>query len=185
MKFSIQTSLAVLASFALLLTCWHYLTVVLWGLVLGFPTVVMIIGLTSPQNGRQLDPSRRWYLFLLAKTWLLTVSGLILVAITLSFFPGLSNRVDRAMNGDFRAYQTGISFYGDPMETPAGEARRWKIYDSKGLVGECHGFGVWEKEGQRLVYCKVSTNRKEFVYGKRFSLHVERQEDGTLMIKDP
>ena len=185
MKFSIQTLLAVLASFALLLASWQYLAFVLWGLALGFPAAVGIIGLTSPQKGRQLDPSRRWYLFLLVKTWGFTVAALIMAATALPFFPGYADRIDRAMKGDFRKYQTVISFYAAPLETPDLEDQIWRIYDAKGFVGECRPFDVWEKEGESLVFGRVSTDRQDVVYGKRDSLRGEWKEDGALWLHRP
>ena len=89
MTFSLHALLALATSVALLLTIFRSvgLGLVLWFVVT--PIATMVIAITSPRKGNQLDPTNRWQLFLLAKVWAFTLTGLLcLVAAWIFAGPG-------------------------------------------------------------------------------------------------
>lgn len=131
MTFNLQTLLALSASVALGLTCVRSAEVGIVIMLIILPVSMMIIGVTSPQRGNQLDPSKRWYLFVIVKTWAFTLVVLTLLSLLFGAAPSLRDRTVRALNGDMRKYQLEVSFPGDRKTSVRLESKSLKLYDSK------------------------------------------------------
>ena len=95
MKFSIQTLVAITASLAIGLLCLRAPKAGVGLMFFVLPVTMVLIGLTSPQNGNQLDPSKRWYLFVLAKAWGFTLVWLVAVGGLVTVSPRLEDRLQR------------------------------------------------------------------------------------------
>jgi hypothetical protein len=190
MKFSLQTLIAVTASLALALICLRNLDLGVALLFVVIPFAMALIGLTSPQRGNQLDPSKRWYLFVLAKTWIFALVLLVSFSFAGAISPSLKHRLERAMNGDFRRYQIVIllpttSHIGDELK-----GKHWQLYDSFGFVGEVRkvydsmvfmGYGHQAGTYRALL---VSTNREDSKQRDRKEFDVSIRPDGTLLLVD-
>jgi hypothetical protein len=187
-KFSIQTLVAITASLAIALTCMRAPKVGVGLMLFVLPITMMLIGLTSPQSGNQLDPSKRWYLFVLAKTWIFTLVWIVSVGCLIAISPKLEDRLQRALRGDLRKHQIRVSFDGDEALWDELNGRRFTLYDSAGFVGEVRGVYYGELyQGGKKSHCEihfiVSTNRED-----RDSMSVPRnaielREDGSVFLK--
>jgi ABC-type spermidine/putrescine transport system permease subunit II len=57
-------------------------------LVLVLPFLcVMLIGLSSPQRGQQLDPTGRWYFNFVVQTWAMIWIGIVIIILATAIFP--------------------------------------------------------------------------------------------------
>ena len=190
MKFSLQTLIAINASLALALICFRNFNLGVALLFVVIPFAMALIGLTSPQRGNQLDPSKRWYLFVLAKTWIFALILVVSFPLVGAISPSLKHRMERAMNGDFRRYEVKIllpptSLIGDELM-----GKHWQLYDSSGFVGEVRqvytsmiyiGYGHQSDTYPTLL---VSTNREDSMQRNRKVFDVTIRPDGTLLLMD-
>ncbi len=118
------------------------------------PITLMIIGLTSPKNGTQLDPSGRWYFYVVAKSWAFSLIVLLSFGLFCLALPNyMRDRVVRAVNGDTRRHQLLISFQGERSVRDSLAKKKLTLYDRHGLVGEIRDIGCTElfKMADRLI----------------------------------
>lgn len=187
MRFSIQTLVALTASLAIAFLCMRDFEVGVGLMFFVLPVTMALIGLTSPQKGNQLDPSKRWYLFVLAKTWVFTLVWMVSVGCLIAISPKLEDRLQRAIRGDLRKHQIRVSFDGDEALWEELKGRRLTLYDSAGFVGEVRGvhYGEIYQRGKKShfeIHFIVSTNRED-----RDSMSVPRntieiREDGSVLL---
>lgn len=189
MKFGLQTLIALMTSIAIVFTVLRRPGMGILILLIVLPLCMGIIGLTSPQRANQLDPSKRWYLHVLTKTWVFSVVGVILMHLLYAASPTLEDRLTRSLNGDFRRQQFRISFRGDYHLYHAIEGKRLALFDSKGLVGEgydaaCYDEWMGERNVEFPIWLLVSTDRMDWLPRNQLKLDVELRPDGTLYIQD-
>ena len=188
MKFSIQTLVAITASVAIALLCMRAPEVGVGLMFFVLPVTMMLIGLTSPQSGNQLDPSKRWYLFVLAKTWVFTLVWLVSVGCLLTISPKLEDRLQRAIRGDLRKHQIRVSFDADEALWEELKGRRFTLYDAAGFVGEVRGVQYGEvyqggKGSHFEIHFTVSTNRDDVDSMSVPRVSIEIREDGSAFLK--
>lgn len=105
--------MALTTSVALVLVCLKRPDACSILMIFILPILIMLIGITSPQRGSQLDATKHWYLLFLMKSWGFSALGLmvlLLLAITSLFLP---DRHLRMLEGDFRSYRVQISIQSD------------------------------------------------------------------------
>jgi len=69
-------------------------------LVLVLPFLcVMLIGLSSPQRGQQLDPTGRWYFYFVVQTWAMIWIGFLVMALAAALFPSLQHQLEDLTSG--------------------------------------------------------------------------------------
>lgn len=192
MKFSVQTLVALSTAVAIVMGTVRSGDVGVAVMCYVMPICMMIIAITSPKRGQQLDPTGRWYLFLLAKTWFYAALAFVLFGMVCVLSPYWEDRMFRAMDGDTRAYQIRISFEADREMYESQVGRRLKLYDKDGLVGEVRDLGFWEsryvgmgKWTKDQVWLKVSTDRRDSRARNRMKFDVEVCDNGSLYIVDP
>ncbi|MBL8888781.1 MAG: hypothetical protein JNL67_02300 [Planctomycetaceae bacterium] len=78
MKYSLETFLYLAFAMSLFLLVFGTPIVGASMFCVVIPISLIVIGLTSPQNGRQLDPSGRKYFFVIFKVWVMTIGLMIL-----------------------------------------------------------------------------------------------------------
>lgn len=155
-----------------------------------FPFTLMIIGLTSPKKGTQLDPSGRWYFYVVAKSWAFSVLLLLCFGLFCLVSPSyVRDRVVRAINGDTRQHQFLISFQGERSVSDSLAKKKLTLYDRHGLVGEVRDIGCTEtlQNGKRIDSCiwiRVSTNRDDVLSRNREKCVVEIRPNDKLFLSD-
>lgn len=189
MTFGLQTLFALTTSLALVLTCVRSTEFGVALMVFVLPFTLMIIGITSPQLGNRLDPSKRWYFFVILKTWVFTLCGLIVLTLIFTVSPYLRDRFVRGLKGDTRRHQIAISFPGDQTTGNGLKGKRLMLHDSKGLVGEIRDVGCTEslQSGKLIssrIWLLVSTDREDALGRNRKQFNVDIRPDGSLYITD-
>ena len=189
MTFSLQTLLALLASSAVALACLRSATLGIALMVCVLPISMMLIGITSPSNGHQLDPSKRWYFFVLLKTWIYSLGILTLTALLFMAAPSLQDRVMRALDGDMRSYRIAVSFDGDEETSERLDENKQSLYDSVGLIGEVRDVGCWTttQNGKQIgsrIWIVVSTDRDDVLQLNGAMLPIDIRPNGSLIIRD-
>ncbi len=154
------------------------------------PITLIIIGLTSPQNGTQLDPSGRWYFYVVAKSWAYSVLVLLSFGLFCLASPNyIRDRVVRIINGDTRRYQLLISFQGERSVSDSLAKKKLTLYDRHGLVGEVRDIGCTEtlQSGKPIdsrIWIRVSTNRADVLNRNREKCAVEIRPNDKLFLSD-
>lgn len=153
------------------------------------PVAMVVIGLTSPQRGNQLDPSERWYLFVIAKAWGYTLLLLLLFGLAWIVTPfEVQKRIFRAIHGDLRRYQFEMGFRSDRTVYEALKRQKLVLYDKQGFIGEVREISCIEKplrgELEARIWITVSTDREDSRHRKRMMHMVEIRDDGTLFVLD-
>lgn len=189
MKISLQTLMALNASVALVLTSIRSSVAGIALLAFVIPFAMIIIGLTSPQKCNQLDPSKRWYFFVLAKTWVFTILGLILATSVFAASPYLRDRCVRGLKGDSRRYQITLWISGSRKVYDELTGRRLVLYDSKGFLGEIRNVGCSETiQNQKFlasqIWLIVSTDRQDALARNHKEFAVDIRTNGSIYISE-
>ncbi len=166
MRFSVQTLLALTSAIAIHCAAIRHQEVTFLIVCIAMPVCIMLFAITSPQKGNQLDPSRRWYLHLLAKTWIYTV-GIFLVVLLFSLtHRHIPDRLERAFIGDFYRNLCWIELKLSPESPLEDLVSGVEVYDKLGYVGIIRNVSIYEKSGlyaenstRRVASLKISTDR--------------------------
>jgi hypothetical protein len=192
MSFSIQSLLAFTTSVAIALAPatseeGGYLAIAFLACA---PFVMMIIAITSPQRGNQLDPSRRWYLFFIAKTWMFLIGLLLSVFLFYTALDYLPDRVTRAIDGDFFKRVVGIRVLMEIDETKIDSVLQKDVFDSIGYIGvvrRAHPHGNFSRVGlpemEHEYYFYISTDRDDLGDSNKTN-RITIRPDGTLYLED-
>ncbi len=154
------------------------------------PITLMIIGLTSPKNGPQLDPSGRWYFYVVAKSWAFSLIVLLSFGLFCLALPNyMRDRVVRAVNGDTRRHQLLISFQGERSVRDSLAKKKLTLYDRHGLVGEIRDIGctgTLQNGGQieSRIWIRVSTDRDDVLNRNHEKCVVEIRSNDELFLSD-
>lgn len=187
--FSTHTMIALTSGVGIAMVSLRNPTVGLALMLFVLPVAMVVIGLTSPQKGNQLDPSERWYLFVIAKTWVFTLIVLILSGLFWIVTPfEVQNRIVRAMRGDLRRYQFEMGFHSDRKAYEALMRQKVVLYDKQGFIGEVREISCTEKpllgKLEVRIWIKVSTDREDS-HHRDLKMHmVDIRNDGTLFVMD-
>ena len=135
------------------------------------------------------DPSKRWYFFVLAKTWVFTCVGLVFMMLLCAASPYLRDRLVRGANGDTRTHQITIFFTGSRVVSDDMYGKRLSLYDSSGFVGEIRNVGCTEtiQNGKLInsrIWLRVSTDRQDALDRNRKEYTVDIRPNGLLYIQD-
>ncbi|MDP1560561.1 MAG: hypothetical protein Q8M16_04105 [Pirellulaceae bacterium] len=60
---------------------------------------LMVIGLSAPQRGQQLDPTGKWYFHFVLQTWAMTWSILLIVTLLAAISPSIRHQFDMLIAG--------------------------------------------------------------------------------------